>query len=169
VIKKVADVNLESLSRFMSSPRKDWKSCSQVDFPFDAIRAMEILLKHSPANRFVSFGRNAGGGSFFSKESLGELPGGLALHNGWYQNVKIADGRFVSPTSRPGFIYYLIFVGSSTMNLGFKLLMNLDVKNTAFYQSGPLVGLLVKFFNKRRPEDLQQVMGRDMDRRKVIH
>jgi hypothetical protein len=118
-IRKVADINLEKLSRFMSEPRKDWKSVTTVDYPFDAVRAMEILLKHSPANRFVSFGRNAGGGSFFAKESLGELPGGLALHNGWYQNVKIADGRFVSPSSRQGV---------STSGIGFKLLLNLDVK-----------------------------------------
>lgn len=128
-IKKVNNINLEELSRFMSTPR-DWNSVSDVDYPFEAVTALEILLKHSPANRFVSFGRKSGGGSFFSKESLGmleflimkgELPGGLALHNGWYQNVKIAEGHFVAPSARPG-------MSSMSISHKFKLLMNMDIK-----------------------------------------
>jgi hypothetical protein len=109
---------MDVLREFLRDRKATWTSCTDVVYPFEAIRALEVALKHSPALNFVTAGgRTGSGGSFFSPDMLGPLPGGLAVHTGWYQNVKVADGRFAGQTAGQG--------GATAI---YKILMNLDVK-----------------------------------------
>jgi hypothetical protein len=82
---------------------------------------LEVLLRQAPAMRFTTTGTRSGG-SFFSPLPASVLPQGLSVHHGWYQSVRVADGRFVSAAPRPG-----------SASAGYRqLLCNVDSSSTAY-------------------------------------
>ncbi|CAG8442443.1 2214_t:CDS:2 [Diversispora eburnea] len=78
------------------------------------------------------------GRSFYTPEGSMALYGGAEVWQGYYQSVR--------PT--PG-----------------KMMINVDLSATAFYQSGTLVQIVVKILGKRQPEDLFR--GIDRERSKL--
>ncbi|KAF9896523.1 Eukaryotic translation initiation factor 2C, partial [Lobosporangium transversale] len=76
--------------------------------------------------------------SFFTPDGASPLSGGIQVWNGFYQSARPAVG---------------------------KMLINLDVAATTYYQSGSLLELAVKFLNKRSIDDFRQgFTDRDRDR-----
>ncbi|KAF9113516.1 Eukaryotic translation initiation factor 2C [Mortierella sp. AM989] len=79
------------------------------------------------------------GRSFFTPDGAKPLSGGVEVWNGFYQSA------------RP------------TMN---RMMINLDVASTAYYQSGPLVELAVKILGKRHADEIRRGL-QDRDRQKL--
>ncbi|KAF9193168.1 Eukaryotic translation initiation factor 2C [Haplosporangium sp. Z 11] len=79
------------------------------------------------------------GRSFFTPDGARALHGGLEVWNGFYQSVRPTIG---------------------------KMMINLDVAATAYYQSGPLLELSVKIMNRRSVDDFRRVFS-DRDRIKL--
>ncbi|KAF9123989.1 hypothetical protein BGW39_008545 [Mortierella sp. 14UC] len=78
------------------------------------------------------------GRSFFTPEGKYLLPGGLEAWRGYYQSMRPGVGR---------------------------MLVNIDISSSAFFQSGSLIELVCKTANVREPEGLLRL--RDNDWRKV--
>ncbi|KAF9581944.1 Eukaryotic translation initiation factor 2C [Lunasporangiospora selenospora] len=79
------------------------------------------------------------GRSFYTPDGAYELYGGLEVWNGFYQSARPASGR---------------------------MLINLDVAATAYFQSGPLVDLVVKILDRRSIDDLRRGIN-DRERNKL--
>ncbi|KAF9906622.1 hypothetical protein EC991_000423 [Linnemannia zychae] len=78
------------------------------------------------------------GRSFFTPEGKHTLPGGLEAWRGYYQSMRPGVGR---------------------------MLVNIDISSTAFFQSGSLIELVCKIANVREPEGLLRL--REIDWKKV--
>ena len=74
------------------------------------------------------------GRSFYTNDSARPLYGGVEAWQGYYQSIK--------PT--PG-----------------KMMINVDLSATVFYESGGLVQMVVKVLGKRSVEDLRRITDRD--------
>src|SRR6266498_3580763 len=79
------------------------------------------------------------GRSFYTPQGAQPLSGGIEVWQGYYQSVR--------PT------------------LG-KMMINIDLSATAFYEGGPLVQLITKILGRRSPDDLRRGLS-DRDRQKV--
>ncbi|KAF9930836.1 Eukaryotic translation initiation factor 2C [Linnemannia zychae] len=79
------------------------------------------------------------GRSFFTPEGAQPLYGGVEVWNGFYQSARPTLGR---------------------------MMINLDVAATAYYQSGPLLELVVKVLDRRSLDDLHRPLS-DRDRTKL--
>lgn len=142
---------MDSLEAFLNDRRK-LDSVSQAVIPTEPIMVLEVLLRQSPAMRFSTTGTKSGG-SFYSDKHSSKLPQGLAVHHGWYQSVRTVDGNFHQKVSATE--YYR------------QILLNVDVAATCFYQSGPLEEVVTEFFGRRDVRDLQSVLSREGDRKKL--
>src|SRR2546430_5472362 len=74
------------------------------------------------------------GRSFYTNQGSRALYGGVEVWQGYYQSAR--------PT--PG-----------------KMMINVDLSATAFYESGSLVQMAVKILNKRTTDDLRRIQDRD--------
>jgi hypothetical protein len=74
------------------------------------------------------------GRSFYTNQGSRALFGGVEVWQGYYQSAR--------PT--PG-----------------KMMINIDLSATAFYESGSLIQMVVKVLNKRSVEDLRRITDRD--------
>jgi hypothetical protein len=104
---------MEVLHAYLSANRTD----INLEIPYEAISCLEVLLRQSPALRFIT---NPAGRCFYSDQGNDKLPHGLAVHYGWYQSLRASLGLSRDDS---GVTYK-------------QLLLNLDVAATAFYQSG---------------------------------
>lgn len=77
-MKKVQEIQMERLHAYLDSKIT---SAGQADYPNEAVMVLEVLLRHSPALRFVTTGSKSGG-SFYSNVPGFSLPAGLAVHSG---------------------------------------------------------------------------------------
>ncbi|RIA95249.1 Piwi domain-containing protein [Glomus cerebriforme] len=75
-----------------------------------------------------------GGRSFFTNQGSRALFGGVEVWQGYYQSAR--------PTPK-------------------KMMINIDLSATAFYESGSLVQMVVKILNKRAVDDLRRFQDRD--------
>lgn len=153
-IKKVSQIDLNRLVDYLAETRH--QSISAIDYPADNLMVLEVLLRSSPSSRYITSGMRSGG-AFYTPDSTGSLPQGLNVHAGWYQGLKTVDGMFSNNTPRPG---------SATQSYK-RLLLNVDVANTTFYQSGPLIDVVTSYFGQRRPQDLMPVLQKDQVRSKL--
>ncbi|PKK79735.1 Piwi-domain-containing protein [Rhizophagus irregularis] len=74
------------------------------------------------------------GRSFFTKQGSRPLNGGVEVWQGYYQSAR--------PTPK-------------------KMMINVDLSATAFYEGGSLVQMVVKMLNKRSVDDLRRIHDRD--------
>ena len=74
------------------------------------------------------------GRSFYTPQGAQSLYGGAEVWQGYYQSVR--------PTPK-------------------KMMINVDLSATAFYESGSLVDMVVKILNKRNVDDLRRIQDRD--------
>ncbi|KAJ3287772.1 Eukaryotic translation initiation factor 2C, partial [Blyttiomyces sp. JEL0837] len=95
--------------------------------PRDTLQVLDVLFKSIPTALYTSVTRKTGGSFYSSYEPNFNISGGLNLRNGWKQSI------------RPTF---------------HEVLLNIDVATTAFYQEGPLVDVVARFFNKNRIQDV---------------
>ncbi|KAG9290846.1 hypothetical protein G9A89_010995 [Geosiphon pyriformis] len=79
------------------------------------------------------------GRSFYTSEGSMPLFGGAEVWQGYYQSARPAQGR---------------------------MMINLDLSATAFYEGGPLVTIVVKLLGRRSPDDLRRGIS-DRDRLKL--
>ena len=142
-IKIATKVDLSALSHYLSDRIPASTSIANIDYPRNAISALEVLMRHVPSLTYATFGR--GGGSFFDSSVNRPLPEGLTVYKGWMQSLRPAIGKV---EERGGQI--------KTYK---QLLMNLDVAHTAFYLDGPLPNLVANFFGCRI-EDCQRLLAR---------
>ncbi|CAG8461331.1 16740_t:CDS:10, partial [Acaulospora morrowiae] len=69
------------------------------------------------------------GRSFFTRDDTTALAGGIEIWQGYYQSARPAKG---------------------------KIMINVDLSATAFYEAGPLVTLITKLLGRRTPDDLRR-------------
>lgn len=75
-------------------------------------------------------------GSFFTSRDARHIYGGLEVYQGYYQSVRPTRG---------------------------KMMINVDLSATAFYQSGPLIEVVTRILLKRSPDDLRRgIQDREM-------
>jgi hypothetical protein len=79
------------------------------------------------------------GRSFFTSQGARQLNGGAEVWQGYYQSARPTKGR---------------------------MMINIDLSATAFFEAGPLVQMVTKILNKRTPDDLRRGLL-DRDRQKV--
>ncbi|KAG0012884.1 Eukaryotic translation initiation factor 2C, partial [Entomortierella chlamydospora] len=75
--------------------------------------------------------------SFFTPDGARPLSGGVEVWNGFYQSARPTMG---------------------------KMMINLDVAATTYYQSGPLLELAIKILDRRNLDDIRRGFGRDQTR-----
>ncbi|KFH71161.1 hypothetical protein MVEG_04007 [Podila verticillata NRRL 6337] len=103
-----------------------------------AIMALDVLIRHKPAMLYANVGR-----SFFTPDGAQQLYGGVEVWNGFYQSARPSIGKYFR-----------------------RMLINLDVAATAYYQSGPLTELVVKMVGARSVDDFRRPLN-DRDRSKL--
>jgi hypothetical protein len=79
------------------------------------------------------------GRSFYTPQGAQPLYGGVEVWQGYYQSARPTRGR---------------------------MMINIDLSATAFYEGGPLVQLITKILGRRSPDDLRRGLT-DKDRQKV--
>jgi hypothetical protein len=79
------------------------------------------------------------GRSFYTPQAAQPLHGGVEAWQGYYQSARPTKG---------------------------KMMINIDLSATAFYEGGPLVQMVAKILGRRSPDDLHRGLG-DRDRQKV--
>ncbi|RIA87406.1 Piwi domain-containing protein [Glomus cerebriforme] len=77
--------------------------------------------------------------SFFTPQGARPLSGGTEVWQGYYQSARPTKGR---------------------------MMINIDLSATAFYEAGPLVQMVTKILGRRSPDDLRRGFS-DRDRQKV--
>ncbi|KAJ3089055.1 Eukaryotic translation initiation factor 2C [Quaeritorhiza haematococci] len=147
-LKKTTEVNLERLHYYLKNKRPSSGSSQEaIDFPSDALMALQVLLRHSPSLRLTTYGR---ANSFYSPTDRTSLPDGLAVHFGWFQSLRPAAS-----------ITYRDLLSNG------QLLLNLDVAATAFYEAGPLIDVVAKFFNRRNIDACGDALRRPQEHRRL--
>ncbi|KAJ3150918.1 argonaute 1 [Geranomyces variabilis] len=104
------------------------------EFPRETVMVLEVMLRHKPTMLLESGGT---GGGFFTADGFTNIRGGLAIHPGWYQSIRPTAGQ---------------------------LLLNLDMSSTAFYQAGPLITVVSRFFHRDMIEHVRWDNPRDVQR-----
>ncbi|XP_071942451.1 protein argonaute-2-like isoform X2 [Antedon mediterranea] len=92
--------------------------------PYVALQAMDVIMRYYPSMRFTPVGR-----SLFCEPRQNDdfnLGGGLELHKGFFQSMRPAAWK------------------------DYKMSVNIDVSNTAFYKPGPVLDFMVEVLNMRR-------------------
>ncbi|KAJ3123709.1 hypothetical protein HK098_001687 [Nowakowskiella sp. JEL0407] len=100
--------------------------------PYDVIMALDVVLRFGPLMTTTKFATV--GRSFFSYEGSQTISGGAELWRGFHQSLRPTQGR---------------------------LLLNLDVSATAFYEAGPLIDVVTNILGKRSPDDLRMFNEKD--------
>ncbi|CAG8457935.1 8826_t:CDS:2 [Funneliformis mosseae] len=137
-IKKAAVINMEELHRFLDG------KCKSSPNILTGIMALDVLIRHKPSMMHVTHKDDeimyaTVGRSFYTNQISQSLFGGAEVWQGYYQSAR--------PTPK-------------------KMMINVDVSATAFYESGSLVQMVVKLLNKRHPDDLRRGIP-DRDRVKL--
>jgi hypothetical protein len=124
VLKEAARVDMAMLHHYLSNDHPPSLSADAIEYPRDKVQALEVLLRHVPQSKYITYGK--GGGSFYSDEFKKQLREGLEVYFGWYQSLRPVLGPIAKGSQgRPGEV------------LTYKqLLLNIDIAVTAFYQSG---------------------------------
>ncbi|KAJ3022179.1 eukaryotic translation initiation factor 2C, 2 [Thoreauomyces humboldtii] len=105
-----------------------------AEFPRETVMVLEVMLRHKPTLLLESGGT---GGGFYTPQGASNIRGGLAIHPGWYQSIRPTAGQ---------------------------LLFNLDLSATTFYQTGPLVAVVARFFQRDAIEQVRWDNDRDIQR-----
>src|SRR5215216_3069032 len=108
------------------------------------IMALDVLIRHKPSMMHVTHKNDeimyaTVGRSFYTNQISQSLYGGAEVWQGYYQSARPAPK---------------------------KMMINVDVSATAFYESGSLVQMVVKLLGKRHPDDLRRGIP-DRDRVKL--
>ncbi|KAG0230941.1 hypothetical protein BGW42_000592 [Actinomortierella wolfii] len=119
-LNRVAVIDLAELHQFMRGQKAITNNIRQ------AIMSLDILLRHQPSFLYTTIGR-----SFYVRDNMVPIPGGLEVWQGYYQSVRPGMGR---------------------------MYVNIDLSARAFYEAGPLVDVASKFLGFRSPEDLARDM-----------
>ncbi|KAI8922026.1 Piwi domain-containing protein [Powellomyces hirtus] len=104
------------------------------DFPRETIMVLEVMLRHKPTALLESGGT---GGGFYTSDGTTNIRGGLTIHPGWFQSIRPTAGQ---------------------------LLLNLDMSSTAFYQTGPLINVVARFFQRDSIDHVRWDNERDLHR-----
>src|ERR1051325_9346503 len=106
--------------------------------------ALNVLIRHEPSMTIMalnvlfrhepSMKYSIAGRSFYTNDGARPLYGGVEVWQGYFQSIR--------PT--PG-----------------KIMINVDLSTTAFYESCGLVQMVVKVLGKRSVEELKRIMDRD--------
>lgn len=94
-----------------------------VNSQFDALNALDVIMRHRPSLSLTSVGR-----SFFTRNDVKALGDGAECWMGFHQSVSASKGR---------------------------LLMNIDISATAFYEPGPILTFIAHNLGKRAASDLR--------------
>lgn len=115
-IRRIKDVSMGNLHQYLS--RNVTKSGVKLDveIPYEAISALEVLFRQNPTLRYTV---NPSGRSFYGNEGIQALPEGLEVHYGWFQSLR----SMLGVRAQDGMTYK-------------QLMLNVDVAATSFYQSG---------------------------------
>ncbi|KAI9340830.1 Piwi domain-containing protein [Obelidium mucronatum] len=119
-VRLVAVINMERLHRFIQN-----KGDNEV--PREAMTVLDLILADRPNSLFTSINKRTGSSFYKAYNPQFNIAGGLNLHQGWKQSVKITYKE---------------------------VLLNLDVACTAFYRPGPLLNVVAGFFNRERVQDV---------------
>ncbi|CAG8604515.1 4978_t:CDS:10 [Ambispora leptoticha] len=136
-LKKVGVITMEELHRFLQSKTAKTENC------LTAIQVLDVLIRHQPSMKAAMADHRPKyvtvGRSFYTPEGSQALYGGVEVWQGYYQSVR--------PTQN-------------------KMMINIDLSATAFYESGNLVQMVVKLLGKRSADDLRRGI-QDRDRVKI--
>lgn len=119
-IRLVAVINMEKLHRFIQNKGDN-------EIPREAMTVLDLILASRPNSLFTAINKKTGSSFYKPYNPEFNISGGLNLHQGWKQSVKITYKE---------------------------VLLNLDVACTAFYRPGPLLDVVAGFFNQRRIQDI---------------
>ncbi|CAG8640305.1 9527_t:CDS:10, partial [Ambispora leptoticha] len=81
-IKKVGEINVEHLYRFLQGRGPSTNEC------LTAIMALDVLIRHSPSMQYATKGS-----SFFIPQGSQQLYGGVEVWQGYYQSARPTQGR----------------------------------------------------------------------------
>ncbi|RKO87186.1 Piwi domain-containing protein [Blyttiomyces helicus] len=118
--KRVASIKMQNLHDFLAG--------RTTSTPFDAIMALDIVLRHKPSTgkppQYVTVGR-----SFYTQIGAQSLRGGAEVWPGYHQSIRPA---------------------------GKGMKINIDVSSTAFYEAGPLLSMVQKILKVNNVNDLRR-------------
>ena len=101
--------------------------------PFDALQALDVLMRHRPSMLLTSVGR-----SFFTRNDVRSLGDGAECWMGFHQSVRPAQG---------------------------KLVVNIDVSATAFFEPGQILNFIARTLGRKAPTDLNYPLkNREIDK-----
>ncbi|KAH9943477.1 argonaute-like protein [Epithele typhae] len=106
----VATINPEILARFLQGQQ------SHDNTVLTAITALNVVIRMEPSMKYPFNVR-----SFFTKQEMKNIGGGIHLWRGYFQSVRPAIG---------------------------KMLINVDISTGAMYMPGPLISVALEFLNK---------------------
>ncbi|CAI2197507.1 10407_t:CDS:2, partial [Funneliformis geosporum] len=138
-VRKVAVINMEILHRFLEG------KCSSSSMNIlPGIMALNVLIHYKPSIMHVTHNDDEiiyakYKRSFYTNQISQPLYGGAEVWQRYYQSIK--------PTSK-------------------KLMVNIEVSGTAFYENCSLIQMVVKLLVKRHPDDLRRGIP-DRDRVKL--
>ncbi|KAJ3084786.1 argonaute 1 [Rhizoclosmatium hyalinum] len=119
-VRLVAVINMERLHRFIQNKGDN-------EIPREAMTVLDLILASRPNALFTAINKKTGSSFYKAYNPQFNISGGLNLHQGWKQSVKITYKE---------------------------VLLNLDVACTAFYRPGPLLDVVAGFFNRGRIQDI---------------
>ncbi|XP_033125721.1 protein argonaute-2-like [Anneissia japonica] len=94
--------------------------------PYVAFQAMDTIMRYGPAMRFTPVGRSLFCEPRHDQARDFNLGGGLELHKGFFQSMRPSSWK------------------------DYKMSVNIDVSNTAFYKPGPVLEFMVEVLGLRR-------------------
>eukprot|EP00158_Paraphelidium_tribonemae_P008813 Partr_v1_DN28691_c0_g1_i1_m49399 putative eukaryotic translation initiation factor 2c len=115
-IKACPMINMDSLKTFVAS------SIPSQSPPFDAMMALDIIMRHRPSMLLTTVGR-----SFFTRNDVKSLGDGAECWMGFHQSVRPAQNKVV---------------------------INIDVSATAFFEPGPLIRFIARNIGRKNLDDL---------------
>ncbi|KAF9951047.1 eukaryotic translation initiation factor 2C, 2 [Mortierella alpina] len=128
-VRRAATINLEELHNFLEG------RSGLTNNGLTSIMALDVLIHHKPAMLYATIGA-----SFFTPVGKQALAGPLDVWRGYYQSVRPAKGKF----------------SLQKVFRSRKMLVNVDVAATTFFQSGPLLEMVMKILDMRNPADLRR-------------
>ncbi|TPX39954.1 hypothetical protein SeMB42_g06174 [Synchytrium endobioticum] len=79
MFKRVTEINMQRLGLFLDG--------RIADTPYDAIMALDVILRHRPSLKFTTIGR-----CFYTADSAASISGGAQLWQGFHQSVRPTQG-----------------------------------------------------------------------------
>jgi hypothetical protein len=120
---------------------------------------LDVLIRHKPSMEHTTVGR-----SFYTPQGSRPLSGGVEVWQGYYQSARPTPRKSVGRICN----YSNFSLGNTYTSLFVidRMMINIDLSATAFYEGGSLIDMITKILNKRNPDELRRGLS-DRDRVKV--